>query len=56
MTRGIERRIQALEATGPKALHWVWRREGETTEQAKVREGIRPDDRVLVFSWTDSEL
>ena len=49
------RRIEALEARQPQAQRWVWRREGETADEAKVRAGFNPDDAVIVFSWANSQ-
>ena len=51
MIAPVQRRIKALEARQPQAWRWVWRHEGETTEQAKQRAGFTPDDAVIVFSW-----
>ena len=47
----LDRRIQKLEAREPQARRWVWRNEGETTEQAKQRAGFSPADAVIVFCW-----
>jgi hypothetical protein len=51
MSAPVHRRIEALEARQPQTRRWVWRRNGETTEQAKQRAGFSPDDAVIVFSW-----
>lgn len=56
MTIAIEKRIEALEASRAHAWRWVWRNEGETDEQAKEREGIRPDEKVIVISWVENAL
>lgn len=51
MSTEIEKRIEALEARQSQALGWVWRREGETADEAKKRAGFNPADAVVVFSW-----
>lgn len=54
MTAPVQRRIEALEARQIQAPAWVWRREGETADEAKARAGFSPDDDVIVFSWASS--
>lgn len=54
MSDSVQRRIEALEARQIQAPAWVWRREGETTDEAKTRAGFSPDDDVIVFSWASS--
>jgi|CXWL01.1.fsa_nt_gi hypothetical protein len=56
MTGSIERRIEALEANEEQPWRCVWRHEGETVEHAIEREGIRPEERVYVFSWVENAL
>ena len=56
MSAPVQRRIEALEARQSQALGWVWRREGETPDDAKKRGGFSPDDDVIVFSWASSRL
>lgn len=51
MSAPVQRRIQVLEARQLTAWRWVWRRDGETTEQANQRAGLSRDDDVIVFSW-----
>ena len=55
MSAPVLRRIEALEARQPQAQRWVWRREGETADEAKARAGFSRDDDVIVFSWASSE-
>lgn len=51
MSTPVQRRIDALEARQIQAPAWVWRREGETADEAKTRAGFNPGDDVTVFSW-----
>lgn len=55
MSAPVQRRIEALEARQPQALGWVWRREGETADEAKQRAGFSPDDDVITFSWASGK-
>ena len=54
MSNAVQRRIEALEGRQPQAVGWVWRRAGETIDDAKKRAGFTPDDDVIVFSWASS--
>lgn len=54
MSAPVQRRIEALEARQSQALGWVWRREGETADEAKARAGFNPGDDVIIFSWASS--
>lgn len=54
MSDSVQRRIKALEGRESLAMGWVWRREGETPDDAKKRGGFSPDDDVIVFSWASS--
>jgi hypothetical protein len=48
----IERRIEALEAlAGPRnqSLRVVICKVGETSEQAMMRQGVQPDDAVVII-------
>ena len=54
MSNSVQRRIEALEGSQPQAVGGVWRRAGETVDDAKKRLGFAPDVDVLVFSWASS--
>ncbi len=56
MHGSIERRLDALEGRRAQPLRWVFQREDETEDEARLREGIGPDERIIVYSSLDAEL
>ena len=50
--RGLKARLDKIEAAMPeRPMHYVWRFECETTEQALKRAGIAPEDNFSVYAW-----
>ena len=56
MDKTIKRRIGALEAKEAPPTAYSWRVRGESEAAAIKREGVKPGQNVVVFSWQDLEL
>ena len=56
MAASLERRVEALEARTGQAWRWVWQHQHETADEAKEREGVKPGECVIVFTWEDVNL
>ena len=52
----IKRRIEALEAREAPPVVYIWRECGESEAEAMKREGVKPGQNVVVFSWQDAAL
>jgi hypothetical protein len=52
----IKRRIEALEAREAPPVVYIWRACGESEAEAMKREGVKPGQNVVVFSWQDAAL
>ena len=52
----IKRRIEALEAREAPPPVYIWRACGESEAEAMKREGVKPGQDVVVFSWQDAAL
>ena len=52
----IKRRIEALEAREAPPVVYIWRECGESEAAAMKREGVKPGQNVVVFSWQDAAL
>ena len=52
----IKRRIEALEAREAPPTAYIWRACGESEAEAMKREGVKPGQDVVVFSWQDAAL
>ncbi len=51
----IKRRLDALEAKEAPPVY-IWRACGESEAEAIKREGVKPGQNVVFFSWQDGEL
>jgi len=52
----IKRRLEALEAKEAPQVVYIWRECGESEAAAIKREGVKPGQDVVVFSWQDAAL
>ena len=51
----IKRRLEALEARKAPPVY-IWRACGESEAEAIKREGVKPGQNVVFFSWQDAVL
>ncbi len=51
----IKCRIEALEAREAPPVVYIWRACGESEAEAMKREGVKPGQDVVFFSWQDAE-
>ena len=51
----IKSRIEALEAREAPPTAYIWRASGEREAEAIKREGVKPGQNVVFFSWQDAE-
>ena len=51
----IKSRIEALEAREAPPTAYIWRASGESEAEAIKREGVKPGQNVVFFSWQDAE-
>ena len=52
----IKRRLEALEAREAPPVVYIWRECGESETAAIKREGVKPGQKVVFFSWQDEAL
>ena len=52
----IKCRLEALEAKEAPPVVYIWRACGESEAEALKREGVKPGQNVVVFSWQDEAL
>ena len=52
----IKRRLEALEAREAPPVVYIWRECGESETAAIKREGVKPGQNVVFFSWQDEAL
>ena len=52
----IKSRLAALEAREAPPTAYIWRASGESEAEAMKREGVKPGQDVVVFSWQDAAL
>ena len=51
----IKSRLEALEAREAPPVVYIWRACGESEAVAIKREGVKPGQDVVFFSWQDAE-
>jgi len=49
----IKSRLEALEAKEAPLVVYIWRECGESEAAAIKREGVKPRQKVVFFSWQD---
>ena len=52
----IKSRLEALEAKEASPVVYIWRDCGESEAAAIKREGVKPGQKVVFFSWQDEAL
>ena len=52
----IKSRLEALEAREAPPVVYIWRECGESEAAAIKREGVKPGQNVVFFSWQDAAL
>lgn len=52
----IKSRIEALEAREAPPIVYIWCEYGESEAEAIKREGVKPGQNVVFFSWQDAVL
>jgi len=52
----IKSRLEALEAREASPVVYIWRDCGESEAAAIKREGVKPGQDVVFFSWQDEAL
>ena len=56
MDKTIKSRLEALEAREAPPVVYIWRECGESEAAAIKREGVKPGQKVVFFSWQDAAL
>ena len=54
--KAIKSRLEALEAREAPPVVYIWRECGESETAAIKREGVKPGQDIVFFSWQDAAL